>query len=71
VAAPSGSGGNTPRTVTDGDGGTDIRRASITAVMVGNLVAEAAVRCRAEPDNLSPRESALSGGDRVRRHDVT
>jgi hypothetical protein len=39
--------------------------------MVGNLVAEAAVRCRAEPDNLSPRESALSSGDRVRRHDVT
>jgi hypothetical protein len=38
--------------------------------MVGNLVAEAAVRCRAEPDNLSPRESALSRGDRLRRHDV-
>jgi hypothetical protein len=37
--------------------------------MVGNLVAEAAVRCRAEPDNLSPRE-ALSRGDRLRRHDV-
>jgi len=38
--------------------------------MVGNLVAEAAVRCRAEPDNLSPREPALSRGDRLRRHDV-
>jgi hypothetical protein len=38
--------------------------------MVGNLVTEAAVRCRAEPDNLSPGESALSRGDRLRRHDV-
>jgi hypothetical protein len=38
--------------------------------MVGNLVAEAAVQCRAEPDNLSPREPALSRGDRLRRHDV-
>ena len=44
--------------------------ARTAAVMVGNLVAEAAVRCRAEPDNLSPRESALSRGDRLRRHDV-
>lgn len=44
--------------------------ARIAAVMVGNLVAEAAVRCRAEPDNLSPGESALSGGDRLRRRDV-
>jgi len=43
---------------------------AVSAVMVGNLVAEAAVRCRAEPDNLSPGEPALSRGDRLRRHDV-
>jgi len=38
--------------------------------MVGNLVAEVAVRCRAEPGDLSPGEPALSRGDRLRRHDV-